>query len=448
MKLASKLLDWMGVGLLGLGLVAGTARAGTDFDRPGGVGVGIRGGGIYSSSDLDGVLKAQGAAFLRYGIMPKLQAELSAGYGRYATDDDAWSWNAAAGRLMRDPTRTEEYYSHLSSLQLRLLWAPVTYESWAPYVYGGGGYLYYNVDEPTPRRGAWDGIGSTLGVPVGVGVRYELNERVGVEGSGGYTFTFSDKIDESDDGGSNDHYFEFSVGLTYDITLGQYVAPTRPVPLSAPSPRPEPAPAPRPEVKPAAPADQDKDGLTDEQERMQYFTNPLMADSDGDGLDDGSEVNVYRTNPNKADSDGGGVADGDEVSRGTDPLDAADDVVKVEERAMPAVEYSFPVVYFRSGGAALSEAARAELDSAAQLLVANRGVLVEVRGYTDNTGYPGDNIRLSWKRAYAVKDYLAQQGVAPWRLTVRAYGAMQPAASNDTAEGRGQNRRVELVQIR
>lgn len=74
-------------------------------------------------------------------------------------------------------------------------------------------------------------------------------------------------------------------------------------------------------------ADTDVDGLTDGEEVNTYFTDPTKADSDADGLSDGLEVNDYTTDPNRADSDQGGVNDGEEVARGTDPLNADDDVV-------------------------------------------------------------------------------------------------------------------------
>ncbi len=75
--------------------------------------------------------------------------------------------------------------------------------------------------------------------------------------------------------------------------------------------------------------DTDGDGLTDGNEVMKHKTDPLKADTDGDGLSDGDEVNKYKTSPLKKDTDAGTVDDGVEVKRGTDPLNAEDDVVKV-----------------------------------------------------------------------------------------------------------------------
>ncbi len=70
---------------------------------------------------------------------------------------------------------------------------------------------------------------------------------------------------------------------------------------------------------PAAPADSDGDGLTDDDEINVHGTNPNDPDTDDDGLSDGDEVNVYSTNPIASDSDADGLSDGQEITLGTDP---------------------------------------------------------------------------------------------------------------------------------
>jgi len=70
---------------------------------------------------------------------------------------------------------------------------------------------------------------------------------------------------------------------------------------------------------------------------------------------------------------------------------------------------------------------------------------IEVSGYTDSSGDDARNQRLSERRAEAVKQILVQSGVSARRITTAGYGAANPVASNATAEGRAQNRRVEIV---
>jgi outer membrane protein OmpA-like peptidoglycan-associated protein len=85
------------------------------------------------------------------------------------------------------------------------------------------------------------------------------------------------------------------------------------------------------------------------------------------------------------------------------------------------------------------------LDQAAETLKEHGDIAVTVEGYTDNIGSEEYNQKLSVRRATAVRDYLAQHGIAASRLTVVGKGESDPVASNDTEDGRAQNRRVELL---
>ncbi|MEG1583184.1 MAG: OmpA family protein [Cetobacterium sp.] len=69
---------------------------------------------------------------------------------------------------------------------------------------------------------------------------------------------------------------------------------------------------------------------------------------------------------------------------------------------------------------------------------------IQISGNTDNTGSYSYNENLSFRRARSVADYLASRGVAPNRITINGYGPNRPVASNSTAAGRAQNRRVEI----
>ncbi|MFQ5667156.1 MAG: OmpA family protein, partial [Candidatus Binatia bacterium] len=84
------------------------------------------------------------------------------------------------------------------------------------------------------------------------------------------------------------------------------------------------------------------------------------------------------------------------------------------------------------------------LDEAVALLQENPRVLISVEGHTDAVGTELYNERLSVRRAEAVFRYLVNHGVAPERMQVVGYGESRPLAANTTAQGRAQNRRVEL----
>ncbi len=85
------------------------------------------------------------------------------------------------------------------------------------------------------------------------------------------------------------------------------------------------------------------------------------------------------------------------------------------------------------------------LDEAADILKQHPNVTVDVNGYCDAIGSVAYNLKLSQRRANAVLDYLETRGVPGDRLVPHGYGKTNYVASNATAEGRAQNRRVELV---
>ena len=84
------------------------------------------------------------------------------------------------------------------------------------------------------------------------------------------------------------------------------------------------------------------------------------------------------------------------------------------------------------------------LDGFASSLNQNPVTTVRITGHTDNTGSDTVNYPLSVNRAAAVRDYLSQRGVQGRRITIDGAGSRQPIASNDTAQGRAHNRRVEI----
>jgi len=102
-------------------------------------------------------------------------------------------------------------------------------------------------------------------------------------------------------------------------------------------------------------------------------------------------------------------------------------------------------VLFDTGSYTLKPGAREKLAKISGIVLAHVGLSLQIEGHTDSVGGDDFNQQLSERRADSVRDFLAEQGVAPSSITARGFGKMQPVASNDTAEGRQRNRRVELV---
>lgn len=99
---------------------------------------------------------------------------------------------------------------------------------------------------------------------------------------------------------------------------------------------------------------------------------------------------------------------------------------------------------FPSGMTTIESDAHQLLDQVTMVLSQNPSLRIEIQGHTDNMGSASANKRLSERRAQSVMQYLIDQGVDEERLQWAGYGQTQPMASNETAEGRKQNRRVEL----
>ena len=81
----------------------------------------------------------------------------------------------------------------------------------------------------------------------------------------------------------------------------------------------------------------------------------------------------------------------------------------------------------------------------AKLVQQNADLKLRVEGHTDNQGNAATNQALSEKRAQAVVDYLVRAGLPASRFTAVGYGSARPVATNDTDEGKAQNRRIEFV---
>ena len=102
-------------------------------------------------------------------------------------------------------------------------------------------------------------------------------------------------------------------------------------------------------------------------------------------------------------------------------------------------------VLFDTGAYTLKSGAREKLSKVAGILLAYPGLNIEVDGHTDNVGSDEFNQNLSDQRAESVRAYLVAQGVLTGSVTAKGFGKTQPVGTNDTAEGRQINRRVELV---
>jgi len=185
-------------------------------------------------------------------------------------------------------------------------------------------------------------------------------------------------------------------------------------------------PVPEAVVVPVVVADGDNDGVPDSIDRCPGTPENTLVDQYGCTLD----------------TDGDGVPDETDQCWDTPPNTEVD----VTGCAIPVIPEIIELsgVNFRSNSDMLLDGANTSLNAAAQILLDNPALVVEVAGHTDDVGDENYNGSLSLARALTVRDYMVGLGVDPARITARGYGESEPVASNETADGRATNRRVEL----
>lgn len=114
------------------------------------------------------------------------------------------------------------------------------------------------------------------------------------------------------------------------------------------------------------------------------------------------------------------------------------------ERGLFIVEMAEKVL-FDVGKSDLKPEGKAAIQQLVPILMSLEGRRFQVSGHTDSTGSDEVNWRLSTNRGLSVVLFMIENGMPPERLSAAGYGRFQPVASNDTIEGRAQNRRIEIV---
>ena len=109
---------------------------------------------------------------------------------------------------------------------------------------------------------------------------------------------------------------------------------------------------------------------------------------------------------------------------------------------------SFDRLYFKSSSSELTNESKNQLNNISLILKAFPNAAIKLGGYTDNSGTAEGNLSLSGQRAQVARDAIIAKGIDAQRLEAEGYGQEHPIASNETAEGKAQNRRIDLRVIR
>jgi OOP family OmpA-OmpF porin len=224
----------------------------------------------------------------------------------------------------------------------------------------------------------------------GVGLLWKLGENR--RGTGSFSLRPEIKA-RWDDVGRQGHFTDYIATLGFQFAFGGAPAPA-PQPAMQP---PAPTPAPAPEPVAAAPVDSDGDGVFDPADRCPGTPRGVAVDSSG---------------------------------------------------CPQQGEITLVGVGFETNSATLTPESRAVLDPVATNLKKYPELQIELQGHTDSSGADQYNLRLSQQRADSVREHLVSEGVSASQVVARGYGESQPAANNNTPEGRAQNRRVVMKVLR
>jgi OOP family OmpA-OmpF porin len=298
------------------------------------------------------------------------------------------------------------------------------------YASAGAGLAGYKVKTAAGSGALADYAGgktiSELIIPVGVGAKFKLSDRMNLDL--GWTINYVDG--DNLDGyyrGSNDKYNYAYGGLEFALGQGKQLAWHNPVALTYDEAL---------QAKQTANALKgDLDAQKAENAKLRTEMSDLLKDSDGDGVAD--KLDKCPGTP------AGTVVDGSGCPLKV-PAPVVQEKVIITEADRKVVADAIKNLEFDLNKATIRAKSYPTLNRVAELLI-QKNFSLKLAGHTDNTGSNALNMRLSKARAESVRTYLVAQGANASRIEATGYGENQPIATNKTAAGRQQNRRVEFT---
>ena len=200
--------------------------------------------------------------------------------------------------------------------------------------------------------------------------------------------------------------------------------------------------------------DSDGDGIPDIDDKCPNEVGPAelngCPDSDGDGIADVDDECPNEVGPAEnngcpwPDRDGDGIPDKDDLCPDVPGTVANEGCPEITEGVRKSLNEYAKTILFDTGKSSIKEASAGVLANIVEILNEYKFARFNIEGHTDSVGSAKLNQKLSEERAYAVMNYLIENGVASDRLEAAGYGEDRPIASNNTREGRRTNRRVEI----
>ncbi len=198
--------------------------------------------------------------------------------------------------------------------------------------------------------------------------------------------------------------------------------------------------------------DTDGDGVSDKEDGCPTVAGSAAfggcPDTDGDGVEDRKDKcpNIAGAIAGEGcpDTDGDGVYNNIDKCPDVAGTVASKGCPEIKKEVITKINLAAKGINFENGKAVITASSFKSLDDLATLLNSYPGASVEIQGHTDNNGAPEANKTLSQDRANAVKRYLSAGGVAEARMTAVGYGQEVPIADNATPAGKAKNRRVDF----
>jgi len=459
--------------LVAIGLIGSLVAPGVATDLAHRVGIGFNIGGEkyrgeenYSKNSKFGFARE---IYIRYGLSPNVSTMFS--YGLVDVGDDGHHFETEVN----------------PAIEFKLQFTAFPEKRMSPFVFAGGGILAFTPKDPdgntlpVQRNENWgDWKGMTL---LGVGAEFFINEYVSLNALVDTHLPFTDQLDGLVAGDWDDGYWGAKAGLAFYV--GETDSDGDGIPNKRDADPKHPEDFDDFEDEDGAPDyDNDGDGIPDaydhapnareDVDRYEDWDGAPDYDNDGDGIPDerdsdplyAEDFDSFQDEDGAPDydNDADGIADmydgapnEPETFNGYMDWDGIPDELKkpkpepVKTDIMPEKVGEKVVlrgVNFKTASAQLTLNSYAVLDNVVDILMDHVEIELEIQGHTDSQGSDEYNQGLSQRRADSVRNYLLQKGVEARRLRAIGYGERFPIASNDTADGRALNRRVEFLRTK